>query len=73
VVTDTQALGKGLKESMDPGGCKMKGVHGWVHAHRVRQRVEGVYGPKRLQDDVLGGYHTEFRKELKESIDPRGC
>jgi hypothetical protein len=27
-----------LKESIDTRGCKMKGVHGWVHAHRVREK-----------------------------------
>jgi hypothetical protein len=38
VGTNTKSLGKGLKKSIDTRGCKMKGVHGWVHAHRVRKK-----------------------------------
>ena len=49
---------KGLKESIDPRGCKMKGLHGWVQAHRFRVKGEGVYRHKRLQDEGVAWVGT---------------
>ncbi len=47
---------KGLKVSIDPKGCKMKGwVYGCKHTE-FGKRVEGVYIPKRLQDEGMGAW-----------------
>ena len=50
-------------------------MHGYKHTE-FGKRVEGIYRPKRLQDEGVGGQGTDTQalgKGLEESMDPRGC
>jgi hypothetical protein len=57
---NAKSLGKGLKESIDPRGCKIKGVQDGYNMHSLHtelgKRVKGVYRPKRLLDEGVGRY-----------------
>jgi hypothetical protein len=40
-------------------------MKGWVGTN-FEKRIEGVYRPKRLEDEVLGSYkHTDFGKRVE--------
>ncbi len=48
---------------------------GWVgtNTQMFGKRVEGVYGPKRLQMKGWVSKYAKLGKVLKESMDPRVC
>jgi hypothetical protein len=46
-------------------------MKGWVGTD-FEKRIEGVYRPKRLEDEVLGSYkHTDFGKRVEGVYRPK--